>query len=350
MEYEIELGSLAGKKLNEITQMVIEKLVPLEISPLIRDNPQYGFILGDFVATAAKAATFVGAINAGIKMKINALNDVDDRVSGVEVLFGSAGPGRKGDARLFVDREGMSFSYNDGTEERSILNEKHPELNRESKFKRFGRVDVSFGEDGSIKKTELGTETFEEIYGMIGERTPERRFSHSQTKKIEVFNSDGISTKKEAYALPSDFRKTIRDTMKFEDINEENMLEWSKNARLFYSAIRKQIDVVSIFQSEIDDGTIRFSGDVQINPSFFKISPYVLSDVGVADIPIHSENYTISQMSRVEIDSLLERVKNPKIREGLKKISVGRENYSYDSSVDEHYINTFVEETKGRGR
>lgn len=77
---------------------------------------------------------------------------------------------------------------------------------------------------------------------------------------------------------------------------------------------------------------------------------------GLREMSIESLDFSdvqdifIPQLSREEIEERIQREDNPKVREGLRMLAEGRENYSYDSRTDEHYVNTFANETKGRGR
>ena len=101
---------------------------------------------------------------------------------------------------------------------------------------------------------------------------------------------------------------------------------------LFLYGLQKSMDVISI-------------------DCYFHCTVYDLREMNIGGFEFSDvQDIFIPQLSREEIEERIQREDNPKVREGLRMLAEGRENYSYDSRTDEHYVNTFANETKGRGR
>ena len=72
-----------------------------------------------------------------------------------------------------------------------------------------------------------------------------------------------------------------------------------------------------------------------------------MSIQGYQDYP---DDIVISPISKFEIDQKIIREENPKVQEGLREFSIGREEYNYNSKEDQHFIRNGVEETRNRYR
>ena len=64
----------------------------------------------------------------------------------------------------------------------------------------------------------------------------------------------------------------------------------------------------------------------------------------------YPDDIVISPISKFEIDQKIIREENPKVQEGLREFSIGREEYNYNSKEDQHFIRNGVEETRNRYR
>ncbi len=128
-----------------------------------------------------------------------------------------------------------------------------------------------------------------------------------------VFNSSSPSFGK--YEMLTSVKREMLDTAK---LNIENR---RKGKEICFSATIPLIDEYSLRDMRaVTDGYVTYTAD---------------------------KNIVIPCLSKEEIDSKIFKEQNPKVREGLRQLSSGRENYSYDSSLDEKFVREVNGENKG---
>ena len=71
-----------------------------------------------------------------------------------------------------------------------------------------------------------------------------------------------------------------------------------------------------------------------------------LKNMSIQGYQDYSEDIVISPISKFEIEQKIIREENPKVQEGLREFSIGREEYNYNSKEDQHFIRKGVEETR----
>lgn len=61
------------------------------------------------------------------------------------------------------------------------------------------------------------------------------------------------------------------------------------------------------------------------------------------------QDVVISPLSKEEVEEMIERESDPKVREGLRKYAAGREDYHYDSAEDKNFVYDYDDAAKTRG-
>ena len=64
----------------------------------------------------------------------------------------------------------------------------------------------------------------------------------------------------------------------------------------------------------------------------------------------YPQNIVIPPLSKEEIETMIQRENNPKVREGLRKYAVDRTTYSYNSNEDKYFISEGITQSKNISR
>ena len=75
-----------------------------------------------------------------------------------------------------------------------------------------------------------------------------------------------------------------------------------------------------------------------------------LKNMSIQGYQSYPDDIVISPISKFEIEQKIVREDNPKVQEGLRKLSINREIYSYNSKEDSNFIRNGVEELNKRYR
>ena len=95
---------------------------------------------------------------------------------------------------------------------------------------------------------------------------------------------------------------------------------------------REKLDTAGIYSVDKKAGTV-FSSVVPLS------TEHSLRNMSLCSGYAFSfDNIYIPPLSQEKIDALIERENNPKVEAGLRKLAVGRDTYSYDSTTDSHFL------------
>lgn len=61
------------------------------------------------------------------------------------------------------------------------------------------------------------------------------------------------------------------------------------------------------------------------------------------------QDVVIDPLPKEQVDEMIQRESNPKVREGLKRYATGRENYRYDSAQDKNFVYVYGDVSKSHG-
>lgn len=209
-----------------------------------------------------------------------------------------------------------------------------------------GEIDSKFANESIATISEDGSITFITNAGSarINRRKSDDCY-HSFSSSKSYYTSYGI-------LRDYDYASTPDTSLgrSFDDVDIELLLEWPRKYGLNIGFIRGSR--ASYRRNTFDTARVEFSDGMR-GKKFNGIFPlrYDLREMNIGGFEFSDvQDIFIPQLSREEIEERIQREDNPKVREGLRMLAEGRENYSYDSRTDEHYVNTFANETKGRGR
>lgn len=149
----------------------------------------------------------------------------------------------------------------------------------------------------------------------------------------KVYSTDGIMVERDIRELPIfPFDQTIKDINVPSAVSVAHYC-FEKNdeyvSRLYLK--RLYLDVSYIHYINFRDNT-EYRGYIKLNPDC--ISELMLDSKG----NILSENYYINPLTIEEIEILINKESNPNRRQGLEKLSIGREFYTYRANNSEIYV------------
>ena len=64
----------------------------------------------------------------------------------------------------------------------------------------------------------------------------------------------------------------------------------------------------------------------------------------------YPQNVVISPLSQEQIEAMIQKESNPKVKKGLREYAVDREIYFYNSSDDKYFISEGISQSKGISR
>lgn len=174
------------------------------------------------------------------------------------------------------------------------------------------------------------------------------RCNNSVWQEIENYSASGIMLKKEISnfkrgELKEDFKTVSIDSMLY--IPRKALLandEFVEELRTRRSVLsREYLDTAYYYVEDKENGTF-FSSSVPLNQE------KGLRSMEVDDVYTKApKEVFIPPVEDWEIDLMITSESNPKVQDGLKSLSNGRSNYSYDSSTDKRFERIgFKEENK----
>lgn len=97
-----------------------------------------------------------------------------------------------------------------------------------------------------------------------------------------------------------------------------------------YTLERNTFDTAR-FKSESKEDGVTYNGIIFLNQKFG------LKEMNISSHNKYPRETIISPLSREEIDNIISKETNEQVRKGLEELSLGRENYSYNSNYDEDF-------------
>ena len=162
--------------------------------------------------------------------------------------------------------------------------------------------------------------------------------NNSVWQETENYSSKGIMLKKEIInfkrgVLKEDFKTASIDSMLY--IPRKSILahdEFINNLRAKRTVLsREHLDTAYLYIEDRENNTF-FSSSVPLNQESG------LRNMVVDDVYLNGpKEVFIPPVETWEIDLMITSESNPKVQEGLKSISQGREKYSYDSTTDKRF-------------
>ncbi len=106
---------------------------------------------------------------------------------------------------------------------------------------------------------------------------------------------------------------------------------------------REKLDTARIFSEDKTRG-IRYNATTPLNQE------HGLRDMVLPGGDPYPQNVVISPLSQEQIEAMIQKESNPKVKKGLREYAVDREIYFYNSSDDKYFISEGISQSKGISR
>ena len=265
------------------------------------------------------------------------------------------------DIEVTEDNKNISFEYNFLGKKYSLLisniNENeirclkvlNQKQDREN-INGYYQIDEKHINEMIAKVDDNGNLIISENFSLLdNENCSDKEVNNFTTSERKTFNKNGIMIEREF--------KSFGENKLQENINDvkiHSALYIPRSAFELASDFNNKYVERTLLRREMLD-TARLTYKDNLNEieyqTTIKLNEYNgLKNMSIQGYQDYPDDIVISPISKFEIDQKIIREENPKVQEGLRELSIGREEYNYNSKEDQHFIRNGVEETRNRYR
>lgn len=286
----------------ELKENLVEKVLELGIDPKFKENPAFASVLG-------RIESLIEDMNMPEK-----LGNISVKEDG-EISFDCI---RNSD-------EKYSFSiFSSSPDEFSCIRTKESRSSADSREKKVDELKAKISDNGFITLTQNDATAYNHNYAS------ENDFVYG--KKEFYYISNGIMRDRTEVVFPA-VKKVFGN---FDRLNAADILSLPRNANINGNnyAIRTKFT-----RDKLD--TARYDYKNMDGTNAHAVIPlseqYGLREMW-PDFDSSKKEIIIPPKSKEEIVAMLQKESNPKVREGLAKLAVGREEYYYNSNEDKDFV------------
>lgn len=208
----------------------------------------------------------------------------------------------------------------------------------------YYQVDEKHINEIIAKVDENGNLTLYRNYSLIdNDKCSDKEVNNFTTSEIKKYNPNGIMMEREF--------KSFGENKLQENINDVRIDSALYIPRLAFEVNNfsdKYIERTLLRREMLDTARLIYKDNLnEIEyQTTVKLNEYNgLKNMSIQGYQDYPDDIVISPISKFEIEQKIVREDNPKVQEGLRELSIGREEYNYNSKEDQHFIRKGVEET-----
>lgn len=173
--------------------------------------------------------------------------------------------------------------------------------------------------------------------------------NNSTWSEKKYYTSNGVMRDREYKSftkgkLFENFDRTSIDSMLYIPRQAFDSGFWNDKYESRTLLVRDKLDTARILSEDKKRG-IRYSAITPLNQE------HGLRDmILLGGYDLYPQNVVIPPLSQEEIEAMIQRESNPKVAEGLREYSIGRNTYSYDSTEDKYFISEGISQSRGMSR
>ena len=298
----------------------------------------------------------------GISQKLKENPSFQDVIYSIESKIDTMNIGINAkDIEVTEDNKNISFEYNflgkkynlvisniNENEIRclKVLNQKQDREN----INGYYQIDEKHINEMTAKVDDNGNLIISENFSLLdNENCSDKEVNNFTTSERKTFNKNGIMIEREF--------KSFGENKLQENINDvkiDSALYIPRSAfELASDFNNKYVEKILLRREMLDTARLIYKNNLnEIEyQTTVKLNEYNgLKNMSIQGYQDYPDDIVISPISKFEIDQKIIREENPKVQEGLREFSIGREEYNYNFKEDEHFIRNGVEETRNRYR
>lgn len=172
--------------------------------------------------------------------------------------------------------------------------------------------------------------------------------NNSTWAEKKFYTSDGVMINREYKGfsrkeLIEDFDRARVDSMLYIPRRAFDLGFWHDKYETRTLLTREKLDTARIFSEDKTRG-IRYNATTPLNQE------HGLRDMVLPGGDPYPQNVVISPLSQEQIEAMIQKESNPKVKKGLREYAVDREIYFYNSSDDKYFISEGISQSKGISR
>ena len=297
----------------------------------------------------------------GISQKLKENPSFQDVIYSIEGKIDTMNVGINAkDIEVTEDNKNISFEYNFLGKKYSLLisniNENeirclkllNQKQDREN-INGYYQIDEKHINEMIAKVDDNGNLIISENFSLLdNENCSDKEVNNFTTSERKTFNKNGIMIEREF--------KSFGENKLQENINDVRIDSALYIPRLAFEVNNfsdKYIERTLLRREMLDTARLLYKDNLnEIEyQTTVKLNEYNgLKNMSIQGYQDYPDDIVISPISKFEIEQKIVREENPKVQEGLRELSIGREEYNYNSKEDQHFIRNGVEETRNRYR